>query len=539
MTLAPIDWIIVAVYMTGCISAGVWMRRYVRGVDDFAVAGRQMDVHLGVASLAATEVGIVTLMYTAQLGFTNGLAGAIPGVLIAASMYVVGLTGFVIVPMRDAGVMTIPELFEKRFGTRVRWLAGLVVIVGGLLNMGIFLRVGGEFLMYVTGFDATRQFTLSLLGHTLQIGYLEVMMTSLLAVILLYTALGGMLSVLITDYLQFLVLGLGIVIISILVVVNVGWSNLLSSLWQAHESGAKVVEVSAAAGQASVELKMKDPFNPFTSLGWTWVLWQALTAVAIVTTWQTTIARVLAARDSQAAKSVYRRSCFFFVGRFVLPGLWGAAAFLYFAAQPDGLPAGVDSLKAMPVYLSKILPVGIIGIVIAAMLAAEMSTDAGYLLTWATVIYNDLINPCLSRPMSSKAKLLTVRLVVLGIGVFLVFYGLWYQLPGGAWEYLAITGNIYLASLFTLLVAALYWKGANSWGAVAAIVLGAVVPLAYLVINPLIDRFGLSPDWKISADASGFAAFALAFGGMVIGSMLARALGLDQTARTSQIGEIK
>jgi len=120
-----------------------------------------------------------------------------------------------------------------------------------------------------------------------------------------------------------------------------------------------------------------------------------------------------------------------------------------------------------------------------------------------------------------------------------VFYGLWYQLPGGAWEYLAITGNIYLASLFTLLVAALYWKGANSWGAVAAIVLGALVPLAYLVINPLIDRFGLNPNWKISADASGFAAFALAFGGMIVGSMLARALGHDQTTRTSQIGELK
>jgi len=57
------------------------------------------------------------------------------------------MSGFVIKPLRDADVITIPELLEKRFGKRVRWLAGLVVILGGVLNMGIFLRLGGEFLV--------------------------------------------------------------------------------------------------------------------------------------------------------------------------------------------------------------------------------------------------------------------------------------------------------------------------------------------------------------------------------------------------------
>ena len=73
MQLELIDWIIIAVYLVGCIVAGVWMKRYVRGVEDFAVAGREMDVNLGIASLAATEMGIVTVMYTAQMGFTQRL----------------------------------------------------------------------------------------------------------------------------------------------------------------------------------------------------------------------------------------------------------------------------------------------------------------------------------------------------------------------------------------------------------------------------------------------------------------------------------
>src|SRR5512141_3218287 len=110
MHLATIDWIIILVYLVGCMSAGIYMRRYIRGVDDFAVAGRTMDLNLGIASLAATELGLVTV------GYTNGFAGATVGVLMAAAMYLVGRTGFIIGPLRRAGVMTIPELFQKRFG---------------------------------------------------------------------------------------------------------------------------------------------------------------------------------------------------------------------------------------------------------------------------------------------------------------------------------------------------------------------------------------------------------------------------------------
>src|SRR5438105_12205228 len=216
MHLAPVDWIIIAAYLVGCMAAGIYMRRYVHGVEDFAVAGRAMDLNLGIASLAATELGLVTVMYTAQLGFTNGFAGATIGVLMAGAMYLVGRTGFVIGPLRRAGVMTIPELFEKRFGVKVRWLAGLFVVLGGLLNMGIFLRLGGEFLVAATGMPAA---------------WLEWVMTILLSMILFYTVLGGMMSVLVTDYLQFIVKGMGIVITSIIVIASIGWNNLISGLW--------------------------------------------------------------------------------------------------------------------------------------------------------------------------------------------------------------------------------------------------------------------------------------------------------------------
>jgi len=537
MHLALIDWAIIVVYLVGCMSAGIWMRRYVRGVEDFAIAGRAMDLNLGIASLAATELGLVTVMYTAQLGFTNGFAGATIGVLIASAMYLVGRTGFVIGPLRRAGVMTIPELFQKRFGTRVRWLAGLFVVLGGVLNMGIFLRLGGEFLVAVTGMPAQ---------------WLEWVMTVLLSMILLYTVLGGMLSVLVTDYLQFIVKGMGIVVTSILVIVSMGWGDLVQGLWNCWNNGTAGAEQTLHA----------HPFNPFhaSSFGWGYILWQFLLAIASTTTWQTQISRVLSARDETTAKRMYRRTAFYFVGRFALPGLWGAAALVYFTQHgglPEALrdlPASDASLRAMPAYLGILLPTGFIGLLLAAALAAEMSTDSGYLLTWATVIYNDLVTPCVKKPLSPAARLLITRALVLVIGLFLLVYGLWYELRGNAWDYLAVTGNIYLASVFTLLVAALYWPRATTKGAYAALILGAIGPITFLVVNTVLlkaQQLGAHPpvepslvqgwllqvaqNWPhakpIRPEVAGASSFALAFLGMFVGSLLSRRPAESQASK--------
>ena len=491
MTLHLIDWIIISVYVVGCLSAGLWMRRFIRGVDDFTIAGREVHVNLGIASLAATEMGLVTVMYTAQLGYEKGFSGAIIGVIMAVAFLVVGATGFVIEPLRNAGVMTIPELFEKRFSKRVRWLAGVFVALGGLLNMGIFLRLGGDFLVHATGMPGS---------------WLESVMTILLALVLLYTVLGGMLSVLVTDYLQFLVVGVGIVVTSVLVLMNIGWSNLvhtLQSSWAAH----------VAAGVPAAH-----PFNPaHSSSDWGYLAWQFVFQLAVVTTWQTTITRVLAMKDSHSAKQMYRRVSFYFVGRFLLPGLWGAAAFVYFS-QHGGLPSGLDSSTAMPRYLGIVLPAGMLGLIIAAMIAAEMSTVSGYMLTWATVIYNDIITPCLKQPLSNKGQLFLTRSILFGIAAFLLFYGLWYKMPGNAWDYLAVTGNIYLASVFALLVAGLYWPRANATGAYAALILGAIGPLTFLVVNAVVPK-----DHQIAPEVAGASSFALSFLGMIIGSLLTAA----------------
>ena len=484
----PVDAAIVGAYLLATMVVGVIVRRHVSKVEHFLLAGREMDVALGVASLAATEFGIVTCVYTAQNGFKYGFAGATPGILNAGAMLVVGLTGFCITPLREAGVVTLPELFERRFGARVRAASAVVMVLGGLLNMGVFLRTGGEFLLAVSGVA-----DLSGSGGWLQTHTLELAMTVLLLLVGVYTVLGGMLSVLVTDFLQFVVMSAGLLVVTVLVLLRVGWANLVAA-----------VERNLGAGG----------FNPLANpvMGWPYVLFNACLNMAVVLTWMAVIQRVLAAKDARTGRQVYVRTSFFFVARFLVPGIWGIAALALFGPK-------VDSLQAMPRFLAGFVPVGVMGLLLAAMLAADMSTDSSYMLTWASLIYNDLLARFRRRRWSEREGLRVNRLIVAAIGVFLLAYGLWYPLKGDLWTYLGVTGTIYLASMSTLLVACCYWRRASPTGAAAAIVTGAAIPVAYLVLEQLpatsaFARNSVGPYW------SGLAAYVGSALAMIVGSWI-------------------
>src|SRR5262249_898258 len=133
-----------------------------------------------------------------------------------------------------------------------------------------------------------------------------------------------------------------------------------------------------------------------------------------------------------------------------------------------------------------------------AMLAADMSTDSSYMLTWGSVIYNDILAPFRKTAWSEKKGLLWNRCIIALIGVFLLIWGLWYKLEGNVWEYLQTTGAIYLASMSVLLIACCYWKRANNWGAIAAIIVGAVLPVLSLSLDLFLkvtDSRGIAEGW--------------------------------------------
>jgi len=181
---------------------------------------------------------------------------------------------------------------------------------------------------------------------------------------------------------------------------------------------------------------------------------------------------------------------------------------------------------AMPVFLSQILPAGFIGIISAGMLAAFMSTHDSYLLCWSSVLTQDVVAPWFKRGLSSKARLLLTRFFIVAIGIFILVWGLWYDLGQDLWDYMAISGAIYFTGAIALLVFGLYWKRASRVGAYLALICGFG---AILGLKPIQTLLGMD----VSSAIVGLTVIALAITLMVVGSLLFP----DRNQRTEDRGQ--
>lgn len=232
--------------------------------------------------------------------------------------------------------------------------------------------------------------------------------------------------------------------------------------------------------------------------------------------------RMFSTKGPETSKRVMTWTGFIFLGRGMLPMLWGIAALTLFGtgALTNGVPAPVVNghtlapIDAMPAMLASILGPGVRGIVVAGMLAATMSVNSSYLLGWSAVISQDVILPVRQAlgkgPLSSRSQIFVNRVANLFVSLFLMFWGLYYTPPGAVYLYLNITGTIFLAGAFVCVVGGLYWQRANTLGGYLSMLLGAA--------GAIIPYFFLG--W--SENVTGFAAFGLAACGLIIGSLIGR-----------------
>jgi SSS family solute:Na+ symporter len=493
VNFAAIDWVIVAGYLALSMFVGILGKRYIGNVSHYLVAGRELGIYVGIATLAATEIGTITYMYNGELGYKYGFAAFAAALVSGLVMIIVGRTGFVISRFRALKLMTVPEYFEVKYSRGLRIVTGLLVALGGILNMGVFLKIEGEFLTIVSGIN---------------VRYLVAVMTVILLLELVYTVLGGMVSVVITDFIQYVLLSVATILVSVYAVYYAGWGRIVD----------KVTQTMGEAG-----------FNPLVNpkFGLTFIIWQVLLWFSLHTCWQTTAMRMFSTKSPETSQKVMTWTGFIFLGRGMLPMLWGIAALTLFGtgAISNGVPQPVVNgqtlapIDAMPAMLAQILGPGIRGIVVAGMLAATMSVNSSYLLGWSSVISQDVILPirrALGKgALSSRKQIFVNRAANLFVSLFLMFWGLYYTPPGAVYLYLNITGTIFLAGAFVCVVGGLYWRRSNTTGGYAAMLLGAA--------GAIIPYFFLH--W--GENVTGFAAFGLAAGGLVFGSLLGRTSAIE------------
>lgn len=486
---AATDWAIVVVFLAVSTILGLWARRYMHNMEDYAVAGRSVKAYLGIASIIASEMGLVTVMYSSQKGFLHGFSSFHIALVSCAMCVLVGLTGFIVVPLRATGAMTIPEYYEKRFSPGVRWVGGVILAFSGILNMGMFLKADSLFVTSVMGMVSETE--------------LKTAMSIMLGLVLLYTMLGGMIAVLVTDYMQFAVMSIGLIATSVFLLTKYPWQTLVST-------------VAAEKGAAGFDPFAEGPFG----LGY--VLWMCFLGLIGCCVWQTSVMRAASAEDTNVVRKTFTWGSIGFLIRFMVPYFWGICAFAYILQRPElkayFMPASGDvassvTLRAMPIALSSMIPAGAIGILTAGMLAAAMSTYNTYLHCWSTVLTQDVVAPLCRRGLTSKQRILSTQIIMFCIGVFLLVWGLWYPLGEDLWDYMAQTGAVYFTGAFAVLVCGLYWKRASRAGAYAAFACGFA---ALLGLKPAQEAFRL----QIRGEYLGLATAGLAMLAMITGSLL-------------------
>ena len=451
--LQLLDFVAMAIYFAVLIWIGLRVARDERGSggrsESFLAADRNMNLVQSTCSTAATDLGGGFSIAMGGLGFTLGISGSW---LIAVSGLSIVMVSFWMVPKvkrwsdRVKG-LTTGDMFEARFDRRTGTLAAIVIGIAWFTFVGGQIVAGGK-LLQVT-LDMNLSLAVALAG----------------TIVLAYTALGGLKAVIYTDVFQMFVLMIGILLIAVPIgVFEVGGIGALFSQLEGNPETAHLVDWTAVSAK---ELA-----------GWFF---------AIFPVWFISIAalqRIVAARDVQTA-----RRAFFLTGVPIEWPLFAVGSTMIGLIARVLLPDLPDPELATPTVVMELLPAGIAGIVVAAYIAAVMSSADSCLIGPVAIFANDVYHKLL-RPQASGAELVVVaRAATLVLGVLAI--GTAYLVPN-VLDLILYAYTFGAAGLFFPMLGLLFWRRTTAAGAFASMLLGGGSAVAWAVLD---EPFGFSASY--------------------------------------------
>ena len=480
-----IDWTIVVVFLTFLIAVGVYCRKYIKDVADFLVAGRGIGKYLGGTAAEAANIGVISLVYAMQAAYAGGLSfywfklqSLIGGMLIA-------VTGWGIYRLRETRVLTINELLERRYSKNVRIFSGFLCFLSGILNMAVFPVIEARFFVYFIGLPAQFSFFgLFFLPTVPVIGL------ALVALALVFCFISGQIGVIVTDFIQGSIILIMFLTMGIVAYRVVNWSHIHEVIMSQPEPSVMVNPFSTSKGaEFGLSFMLIMLFNQFYRL----------------VTSAPTLARNQATTSPHEAKMMRLFSKVKFgvrVSMFYVPV--AALAFMTlpcFKEQSQFIMNAisgianekVQSQMIIPMFLRSLLPVGLMGLFTASLIALSISTYDTYFLGWAGTFVQDVYGPFRKKPMETQSHLRLLRWSTLGVGLMVWGLSLLYRDTDYILMTLQMLAAIYVAGAGCVLLGALYWRRATTAGAWAALIVGAVVAIAGLITKQI-----LAEEWSLN-----------------------------------------
>ncbi|MXY90085.1 MAG: sodium/solute symporter [Gammaproteobacteria bacterium] len=455
-SLSTLDWIVIAAYFGVLLALVLAVTRRQQTSTDYFLAGRNVGFFAIGASIFASNIGSEHIVGLAGQGASTGLAMA----HYELHAWIVVLLAWVFVPFYyQAGVFTMPEFLERRFGPTPRWILSLVSLAAYVLTK-VSVTVYAGAIIFSTLLPDT-------FGSPEAAFWVGAVVTVLLTG--LYTVAGGLRAVLYTDSAQAIVLLIG--------------SGAITWFGLQQLGGWGELQAFAAANVAEYALwrPLSDPEFPWLGI---------LIASPIVGIWywctdQYIVQRTLAAKNLTEARRGALWGAFLKVWPvfiFLVPGLIGAAlnarGLLQIPLDSAGNPVGDQVFPTMVVSL---LPAGLRGLVVAGLLAALMSSLSSLFNSTATLFTVDIYEKL--RPKATEQQIVAVGRMATGVVIVLGL--IWIPImpavsEGGLYQYLQNVQSYLAPPITAVFLLGIFNQRVNSRGAVWGMGLGFVLGMTKL-----------------------------------------------------------
>lgn len=425
-----VDYAVIVVYLAGMLAMGWWGMRRAKSKAEFLVAGRRLGPWMYSGTMAAIVLGGASTIGGVGLGYQYGLSGA--WMVLTIGLGLLALSVFFSARIARLKVYTVSEMLDLRYGGRAGIISG-VVMWAYTLMLAVTSTIAYATIFDVL-FDVNRTVAIVLGG----------------AIVVAYSTLGGMWSITLTDMVQFVVKTIGVLLL--------------------------LLPIAVVKAGGFGEMKAQLPTEYFDPLGiggetiFTYVLIYTFGMLIGQDIWQ----RVFTARSDRTARwggTVAGTYCLVYA---IAGAVIGTAAKVMY-------PNLASADAAFATIVKDELPVGVRGLVLAAALAAVMSTSSGALIACATVANNDIWSRLRGAVVRSgggggdgdephdEVRGNRTFILIMGIAVILIAIAL-----NDVVQALTVAYNLLVGGLLVPILGGLLWRRGTAAGALSAVCVGGV-----------------------------------------------------------------
>lgn len=424
--------LVIAAYFVAMAVAGYWGLRRARSADDFLVAGRRLGPVMYVGTLSAVVIGGASTIGGVGLGYQYGLSGMWLVFMIGLGVMALGV--LMSTRLSRLGVYTVSEMLEHRYGRSAKLVSAFVVAAYALMIAVTSTIAIGTVFDVVLGLPPTVSILLA--G-----GF-----------VVAYSVAGGMWSITLTDVMQFWIMTVGIFFA--LVPITLARAGGLDGLREALP--ASYFDLTNIGGQTILTYFLLYFFGLMIGQD----IWQ----------------RLFTARSPGVAR-------WGSIGAGAYCLLYAVAGALAGSAAKVLLPDLDSPDNAFARLATEVLPVGVSGLVLAAALAAVMSTASAGLLASSTILAHDVYGGFVVRGEHNRIAASRVAILLLGVATLVTSVAV-----GDVVGALTVAYDLLTGALFVPIVGALFWKRATAAGALSAMVVSSVVVVVLMATQGLFSN---------------------------------------------------